>query len=51
MATYGEWNESLGDENLLREVVGDDNNDRKRKTKRITPVDGWNVLHVHFHSR
>jgi len=32
MATYGEWNESLGDENLLREVVGDDNNDRKRKT-------------------
>ena len=32
MATYGEWNESLEDENLLREVVGDDNNDRKRKT-------------------
>jgi len=32
MATYGEWSESLEDENLLREVVGDDNNDRKRKT-------------------
>ena len=32
MATYGEWNESLEDENLLREVVGDDNNDRKRTT-------------------
>ena len=32
MATYGEWNESLEDENLLREVVGDDNNDKKRKT-------------------
>ena len=32
MATYGEWNESLEDENLLREVVGDDNIDRKRKT-------------------
>ena len=32
MATYGEWSESLEDENLLREVVGDDNNDRKRNT-------------------
>ena len=32
MANYGEWNESFEDENLLREVVGDDNNDRKRKT-------------------
>ena len=32
MATYGEWSESLEDENLLREVVGDDNIDRKRKT-------------------
>ena len=32
MATYGEWNESLEDENLLREVVGDDKNDKNRKT-------------------
>lgn len=33
MATYGEWNESLSDDdNLLREVVGDDKNDKKRKT-------------------
>ena len=33
MASYGEWNESLSDDdNLLREVVGDDKNDKKRKT-------------------
>ena len=33
MATYGEWNESLSDDDdLLREVVGDDKNDKKRKT-------------------
>ena len=33
MASYGEWSESLSDDdNLLREVVGDDKNDKKRKT-------------------
>ena len=34
MATYGEWNESLSDDDndLLREVVGDDKNHKKRKT-------------------
>ncbi len=33
MASYGEWKESLSDDdNLLREVVGDDKNDKKRKT-------------------
>ena len=33
MASYGEWKESLsGDDDLLREVVGDDKNDKKRKT-------------------
>ena len=33
MASYGEWKESLSDnDNLLREVVGDDKMTRKRKT-------------------
>ena len=33
MASYGEWSERLSDDdNLLREVVGDDKNDKKRKT-------------------
>ena len=33
MASYGEWSDSLSDDNnLLREVVGDDKNDKKRKT-------------------
>ena len=33
MASYGEWSESLSDDDdLLREVVGDDKNDKKRKT-------------------
>ena len=33
MARYGEWKESLSDDDdLLREVVGDDKNDKKRKT-------------------
>ena len=33
MASYGEWIESLSDDDdLLREVVGDDKNDKKRKT-------------------
>ena len=30
---WGEWKESLSDDDdLLREVVGDDKNDKKRKT-------------------
>ena len=32
MAGYEDWKESLSDDNLLREVVGDDKNDKKRKT-------------------
>lgn len=33
MATYGQWTESLSeDDDLLIEVVGDDKNDKKRKT-------------------
>ena len=34
MATYGQWTESLSeDDDLLIEVVGDDKNDKKRKTR------------------
>ena len=32
MASYGEWKESLSDNDDLEEVVGDDKNDKKRKT-------------------
>ncbi len=32
MEGYEDWKEGLSDDNLLREVVGDDKNDKKRKT-------------------